>query len=358
MKILISSDGIHAHFYQRVSWLRAFTGCGIQTHLWDTTKVSAFDAFDSVQPDIFLGQLYNLTPSVIKCIKERPGLQVGLRAGDKGDHKDPIDLSRFNVLFSSDEDLEKLIELKKQTGQPEFVHIHYHGDDIKNTHSYFNSIGIPAVSLMMCADVHAYSDFPSLKNDPPPTPALQCDIGFVGGYWPYKGQVIDRYLTPLCHPVGKYNIKIFGNQPWRHVNQYCGTISDENVKNVFRSAKISPNLSEPHALEYGIDVNERIFKVLCSGGFCISDSMRAYRKVFEQGVVFAEDPEDFRNKIDHYKDDSEARKLIASAGRSHVLKNHTNFHRAASILEHFGHKPEAEKIRSDWVAFLASEGIK
>lgn len=345
MKILISSDGVHAHFYQRAAWVKAFQSCGIEAHMWDINSVAAFDAFDTFEPDIFLGQLYNLTPSLIKCIKERPNLQVGLRAGDWGVHKDQIDTSRFNVLFATERELETLKKLKQETGQPEFVHIHYHEEDIKKTHCHFNSIGITPVSLMMCADVHEYANSVEI-------PELACDIGFVGGYWPYKGQVIDRYLTPLCYPVGQYNIKIFGNQPWRHVNQYCGLIADPNVKNLFKSAKISPNLSEPHALEYGIDVNERIFKVLCAGGFCISDSMAAYKRVFKQGVVFAEDPKDFRNKIDHYKDKPEERSKIISLGQSHVLQNHTNFHRIASILEHFGHNNEAKNILSGWEAQL------
>ena len=38
---------------------------------------------------------------------------------------------------------------------------------------------------------------------------LKCDIAFVGGYWPYKGQNLDKYIIPLCYPLGKYNIKIF-----------------------------------------------------------------------------------------------------------------------------------------------------
>ena len=225
------------------------------------------------------------------------------------------------------------------------MHIHYHEDDVKRTHSNFESIGITPVSMMMCADIHEYTN--SIK-----APELACDIGFVGGYWPYKGQVIDRYLTPLCHPVGEYNIKIFGNQPWGHVNQYCGLISDPNVKNLFRSAKISPNLSEPHALEYGIDVNERIFKVLCSGGFCISDSVDAYKKVFKQGVVFVDSPQEFKDKIDYYINEEEERDGIISLGRSYVLKNHTNFHRIAAILEHFGCNSEAKNVLSGWEAQL------
>tara|TARA_Y100000310_G_C20285487_1_gene624672 strand:- start:79 stop:648 length:570 start_codon:yes stop_codon:yes gene_type:complete len=163
---------------------------------------------------------------------------------------------------------------------------------------------------------------------------LKCDIGFVGGYWPHKGLIIDRYLFPLLDPVGKYRVKIFGNQPWK-VNQYCGAISDSDVKNLFVSAKICPNLSEPHAHEFGIDVNERIFKVLYSGGFCISDKVSSY-KMFGDGIVIAKSPEDFEEKINHYLDAPEERSAIAKKGQKYVKENHTGFHRCATILEECG----------------------
>ena len=339
MKILISSDGFHAHYFQRISWLRAFNECGIMASLWDCNNISAFDAFDSFEPDIFLGQSYNLTPALIKCIYERPHLKVGLRAGDWGDfapHK------RFNVLYCSQSEINVLKKLKDETGKPDFVHIHYDQEAVEKTHSRFSTIGIDAKSLIMCANVHEFVK-PSYNEN------LFCDIGFVGGYWPYKGIIIDKYLTPLCHPVGSLNIKIFGNQPWPGINQYCGHLEDDKVKDLFYSAKICPNLSEPHAHEYGFDINERCFKVLCAGGFCISDNIESIKKIFGgRGVVFAESPNDFKEKIDYYLDRPEERKDIAKTGKEFVLNSHTNFHRVAQILDYFGLTQESQGILDGW----------
>lgn len=328
MRILISSDGIHAHYYQRMAWANAFSSMGFHVHVWDINKTNPFDMFDLFQPDIFLGQSYNLNDALIKCIEERPHLKVGLRAGDWGDQTKEIDTSRFNILTATIKELQLLGDLKKRTGKPDFVHIHYPEWAVKKTHNFYKNIGIKAVSLMMCADVLEYS---GAKFDP----SLECDLGFVGGYWPYKGQVIDKYLMPLLHPVGKYRAKIFGNQPWP-ANQYCGLINDEQVKDLFVSAKICPNLSEPHAQEYGIDVNERIFKILYSGGFCISDSVEGYKTTFGDSVVYAESPEDFREKIDFYLNNPADRLGIAERGHKHVKENHTGFHRAATILKALG----------------------
>jgi hypothetical protein len=330
-----------------MAWANALQSCGIQTAMWNCLTAPAFDVFDSFEPDIFLGQSYNLTPDVVKCIHERPHLKVGLRAGDWGDHKEQVDTAKYNVLFCSPQERKLLSKLKEHTGQPEFVHIHYNEEAVKQTHNNFESIGIKPVSVMMCADVLSYENATL-------DPQLECDIGFVGGYWPYKGEVIDDYLFPLLHPVGKYKIKIFGNQPWR-VNQYCGVIDDKNVKNLFASAKICPNLSEPHAQEFGFDVNERIFKILYAGGFCISDNVASYN-MFGDGIVIADSPRDFAEKIEHYRNASACeREAIAKVGQQYVKKNHTGFHRAAQILEEFGLGQLSDKLLQQYRESLYAE---
>lgn len=338
MKILISSDGIHAHYYQRVAWLKAFRAIGIDAHLWDRSKIPAFDVFDTFEPDVFLGQLYNLDDGLMKCIMERPHLKTGFRAGDWGSHAATIEKDKYNVLTITSEEADRLHRLQTQTGQVGFVHIHYDKDAIKQTHNFFQEkTQTEVLSLPMCADVFEY-----LKPEPKDT--LKCDIGFVGGYWPYKGQVIDQYLTPLCHPIGKYNIKIFGNQPWGHINQYCGQLPDSLVPKLFASAKICPNFSEPHASKYGFDMNERAFKLLCSGAFCISDKVESFCKIFENnGIIFADSPSDFHEKIDYYLEHPSERKEVAQAGLSCVLNEHTSFHRISEVLGTLGFKKDASK---------------
>lgn len=338
MKVLICNDGRHAHYYQRMSWLRAMSAIGIQVALWDKNTVSTFDAFDKFEPDIFLGQSYNLDQATIKCIKERPHLKVGLRAGDWGDQTKDIDQNKFNILTLTTKEVKMLEELKNETGAPDFVHIHYPEWALEQTHNHFEGIGIKAVSIMMCADIHEYGNAVF-------DPKLSCDIGFVGGYWPYKGRVLDSYLMPLLYPIDKYKTKIFGNQAWP-ANQYCGLIDDADVKNLFKSAKVCPNLSEPHAQEYGFDVNERIFKVLYSGGFCITDNVKGY-ELFGDGVVVADSPKDFAEKIDYYINTDKGRMSIpeiAFRGQKFVTDNHTNYHRAAQIMELFGCTSESKKL--------------
>jgi hypothetical protein len=338
LKILIANDGYHAHYFERMAWINAFNSiASIEAKMYNV-KDPAFRVFDEFEPDIFIGQLYNLDRATVKCIKNRPHLQVALRAGDCGDFKtDP----RFNILQTSEAEFKAVEELHRTTGQPNFVYIHYEQDQANMTHSRFIQAGIPVAGIMLCADVHSYLGG---SYDP----SLECDIGFVGGYWSYKAQTINRYLLPLCYPVNKYNIKIFGNQGWTGVNQYCGHINENKVKDLFVSAKICPNLSEPHAHEYGIEINERSFKVLAAGGFCIGDNVASHKRIFQDGMVFADNEEDFKQKIDYFLQNRDQANIISKTGQAIVLKNHTNYHRAAQFLSLFGYKDLSETILSSW----------
>lgn len=336
MRILIANDGYHAHFFERAAWANAFNS-DPQTHalMYHVKSAPAFDVFDQFNPDIFIGQLYNLDASTIKCIAARPNLKVALRAGEWNDgERDP------NILFVTEREVNNLRTLLNTTGKPDFVYSHYQQKDIEQTHANFTSLGVKAVGIPMSADLSVY--YFGRKN-----PALECDIGFVGGYWPYKGQIIDQYLTPLCQDF-KYKIKIFGNQPWPHVNQYCGTINDHHVADLFRSAKICPNLSEPHAHTRGVDVNERAFKVLCAGGFCIMDNVRAAREMLSEGIVFADNPTHFRELVDYYLSKPKEREEIGLLGQRKVFQEHTNFHRAAQFLTEFNENQTAERLMKSY----------
>ena len=336
MKIMIASDGPHAHYYERMAWAKAFNACQNEVSVWDINQPPAFDAFDKFEPDIFLGQSYNMDRSVYQCIKERPHLKVGLRAGDWGDFSKNIDRSKYNVLFADPLEIDMIRKLKDETGKPDFVHIHYDKDAIKVTHNHWEEAGIKVESIMMSADIFDYTGGVSKKE-------YESDLVFVGGYWPYKAEIIDRYLLPMCYPLGKYRIKIYGNQQWS-VPQYMGFVDNDEVKNVFASSKVCPNLSEPHAHAFGIDVNERCFKLLSNRCFCVSDGIPALKKIFEdKGVVFADSPKEFQELIHHYINNPEETQRHIDVGYDTVMKHHTNLHRTAQIFSALGLKRKSQE---------------
>ena len=326
MKILISSDGPHAHYHIRMSWARVFQYMGHDVELWDKDSVPAYDVFDEYEPDLFMGQTYNLNRSVFQCIKERPNLKVVMRASDWGDMQKEIDLEKYPVLVASEKEKKLLEDLKKETGKPDFIHNHYTDRWMKVTHNKWSDIGLRPVSLIHAGDVFQYG-----ITDP--SPLLKCDIGFIGGYWPYKAQNLDKYLIRLCHPVGKFKIKIFGSSDWPVV-QYMGRISPHNAPSLFRSAVVSPNISEPHSQDFGYDIIERPFKILYSGGFCISDFVQSMSDLFnKEEIVFAKTPEELRELIHYYKDNPEERDKHIKQGIKTVEENHTYIDRVGAMLE-------------------------
>ena len=337
MKILISSDGPHAHYHIRMSWARVFQYMGHDVELWDKDGVPAYDVFDEYEPDLFMGQTYNLDRSVFQCIKERPDLKVVMRGSDWGDMQKEIDLEKYPILVASEKEKKLLEKLKKETGKPDFIHNHYTDKWMKVTPNKWSDIGIRPVSLIQAGAVFQYG-----ITDP--SPLLRCDVGFIGGYWPYKAQNLDKYLIRLCHPVGKFKIKIFGSSDWP-VMQYMGRISPQNAPSLFRSAVVSPNISEPHSQDFGYDIIERPFKVLMSGGFCISDYVKSMAdEIFtNEEVIFAKTPKDFEKLVDYYTRHPEEREGHIEAGFKCVMSKHTYFHRVAKIFSELGMEEESKK---------------
>ena len=76
MRVLISIDNYFAHYYIRLGIGRVLTAMGHDVIMWDINKKSCFDAFDEFKPDLFIGQTFNMTRGLIKCIQENKDLRV------------------------------------------------------------------------------------------------------------------------------------------------------------------------------------------------------------------------------------------------------------------------------------------
>jgi len=337
MKILISNDGPTAFYYIRLGLARAFLAAGHKVVLWNIHEKSPMDAFDEFEPDLFVGQTYNCTRSVCSAIKERPHMKVIMKAGDWGSLADSIPTDDFGVLMASKLEQETIRNLYDETGRPDYVHIYYHPDFLEGTHGYWRNAGIPIHSHMLAADVFDYTNGKCRDE-------FKSDLTFIGGYWPYKAQNIDRYLLTLCEDYN-YKIKIFGNAHWP-VAQYCGFAPMEMARDILASATICPQLHEPHSTTYGFDMSERTFKLLANKCFCISDYVEGLDKLFGEDLVMAKSPEEFKEKIDWFLAHPEDRTPYITGGYDKVMEGHTYFHRAAEIFTNLKMPREASEIMS------------
>lgn len=338
MKILITHDSSPAHYFIRLGIARALTACGHDVGIWDINTKSVFDIFDEFNPDLVLSQTYNITDDWIKILKERPQTKLVLRASDYSSYADEIHSKGYPILVASFQERNRLVRMLDETGKPDFLHNHYLQESINKTHSGWIQDGFEVRSLLSGADVFDFTNGQKL-------PELESDICFVGGRWGYKSQTLDKWLLPLCNPEFKYNIKIFGNQHWG-IPQYLGTISQPFTRNALASAKICPNISEPHSQDFGHDIIERPWKLLSNKCFCISDYVADLAKTIPNGIVFCKTAEEFKEKIDYYlkPENNDERSGYISRGYDAVINNHTYFARIKSIFSWYNMLDETTKV--------------
>ena len=322
--------------YVRTGWGRVFSAMGHEFVFWKPWLKSAFDAFAEFEPDIFLGTTYDLDSAIFKCLIQRPQVKVAFFGSAWGDLVEKVDKNLYPITRVTEQEKRLVGQLKYSIGKPDFVFVHVTDKYLEGTMGGWKEIGVEPLGILNAADTFEY--FPCA-----PDPLLKTDIGFIGGYWEYKARNLDKYMLPLCQPNSQFNVKIFGNQPWP-VPQYLGEIEDRLARVLFNSATICPNISEPHSTDLGWDTVERPFKVLASGGFCISDQVAEAREIFtEDELIMAPSPREFKNSINGFLAHPEERKPFMEAGRKKVLASHTYFDRVFKILNGLGLEEEAER---------------
>lgn len=336
MKILTYNFS-NALYFIMEGWRQVFIRTGHEWR-WMKPNEAILDVFNEYEPDIFIGATYEINNSLIKALRDRPHVKVLMKANNWGYTNKDIDLQKFPIGLITEKELQAVTQLLKQAGKPDFVFNFYHINRYDGTMELWNkNMGIGLVEGLPAADTFNYHILESQEE-------LKCDIGFVGGYWPYKAQNLDKYLIPLCYPVGKYNIKIFGNQPWP-VPQYMGSASTPVTEALFSSATICPNISEPHANEFGFEVNERIFKLAASKAFCINDPIASLSEdIFVKNeLIIADGPEHFHDLVHMFTINPQLRDIHINACYDTVMNHHTYCHRIANIWDKLGYPVEAKK---------------
>jgi hypothetical protein len=334
MKILSArfSNALH---YIIDGWKDVFDRLGHEW-VWYPPEKPAFDVFDEFEPDMFIGTT-DINRATSKCIAERPEMKVVLKGRNWGPSDEYIDTEKYPIEVANAEEKGRILQLKNTLGKPDLVFNLYHKNRMEETMGGWQDNWVDTIDMQPAANHFKY--FP-VK----PSRQLESDMSFVGGYWKYKAINFDKYFIPLCLPLGKYNIKIFGNQPWS-VPQYIGRPRDSIVNDIFCSAKICPNISEPHANEFGFEVNERVFKLAATKSFCLSDHIESLTNdIFtEREMPTAKDPEEFFKLIDYYLQEPDLRKEKAEQCYNTVMSGHTYCHRVSNLLSRLNLPDEARR---------------
>jgi hypothetical protein len=325
-----------ASTFVRNGWKNVFEYCG-HTFKFFQENSNTFDLFNQFgPPDILIGTTYNFNNSLFKLTERNPDMKVILFGSAFGDISKKLDLNEYPIDYAKPPEVEQILKLKEKTGKPDYIFIHIPDEHLNESLGYWNNYGIKVVGIMNGADTFNY--YPLNREN-----LEKYDVGFVGGYWPYKAKNLGPILERFCNEERKrYKIKIFGSG-W-NVPECLGNLDWGKDNEVFNSANICPNISEPHSYQIG-DYIERLFKVPCAGGFLISDNVKDLQLIYPNNIVpIFKNYNEFLQMIDFYSFHKELRDELLKKQKEHVLKNHTYFHRVSKILKELNMNEYSENI--------------
>ena len=149
---------------------------------------------------------------------------------------------------------------------------------------------VPVTSLLQCSDTDLFKSFHSNNAD------YTQELLFVGNSRKVYRKVIQDVLPT------KYKLSIYGTN-WSNLVDST-MIKGEHITNkelhkYYASADIVLNDHWDDMREKGF-ISNRIFDVLASGGFIISDAIDGIESVFEDVVITYKDKDDLKEKIDYY----------------------------------------------------------
>jgi hypothetical protein len=126
---------------------------------------------------------------------------------------------------------------------------------------------------------------------------------------------------------------VFGYSRWPYAG-YGGPISAEEEPALLRKARLCPAINEPHAEILGGDICERVYKVLGSGGMCVTDTTAAHRDIFAADeLLVPRDLNHYHALVEDVLNDDGLCFAYREKNRKAVINRHTYAHRARRILE-------------------------
>jgi hypothetical protein len=356
LKIVINVDNRCGHYPYKKGIANVLRYCGHQVYLWYTEFPDApaiLDIFSQFKPDILYTNSYSLDSATMKAMEKYPETKLILFSSAHGEANTlPMEYPLVRV---TDQEKEYVEHLRK-IDRPNFMFLHHHNNVIDFTlGGWKKEFGVNIAGIKHGGDLFTFFKGQRDKN-------LICDIGYCGGYWAYKGINIRKFIFPLCDPnrIPPLNVKIFGNQgDWANLPQYLGFAQDQTLNNLFASATICPNVHEPHSTDYGIDVVERPFKVISSGGFCISDHVKSLVEDYfpDNEIPTATTGEEYGELVNYYLKNEDEREKLRGRQYKRVLGEHTYFESVADIFANLNMPDMVRDVMNHKIIFLAQNGV-
>lgn len=191
------------------------------------------------------------------------------------------------------------------------------------------------------AELMMFACNPSFHRRAEPHRRFAHDIAFVGNnYFEFPARLwgAETVLKPLID--SGHNIKIYGNEWWLDENrpfyirpdQYGGYLSNEELPTLCASVPIVLCLHS--VADSKTMMSMRVFEVLGSGGFLISQWTPAVENLFKNHhhLVWTKSAGETLELVDYYLNNPAARDRIARQGQEEVYQNHTYQQRLQDIM--------------------------
>ncbi|MAA79246.1 MAG: hypothetical protein CL916_08290 [Deltaproteobacteria bacterium] len=129
-----------------------------------------------------------------------------------------------------------------------------------------------------------------------------------------------------------HDIQVWGDRGWSGVPNYRGQAGHlREVVHVYRRSIINIDINRIYQPDI---VTMRVFDVIATGGFILTEYTPALDDLFDVGVEIATytTMDDLIEKVDFYRSHPEERTRIIQAGRKRVHAEHTMEHRLTTML--------------------------
>ena len=196
--------------------------------------------------------------------------------------------------------------------------------------------GINAPYLPVGADPEIHKEIVPVKKR-----KYICDVSFIGSHHPNREKILNG--------ISDYNLKVWGYR-WKDINKNSplypkvqnyvikGNRTKEGAFEMckyFNLSRINMNMHHAQAVKGG--VNLRIFEVLMTNSFLISDYQEGIEKLFklDKEIVCYDknNIKELRRKLDYYLENKEERLKIAKAGQERALKEHKIIDRVNELIK-------------------------
>ena len=279
MKLLIqnySSSFTTEPFYL----MECFKRVGVDAHLWADNNISAFDMFDTVQPDVFIGHFAYLTEDIVKYLSQNKNIK-------------PV----INITGTNDQQLKGIIETFMSIGLENHIlftnnFVHSHGDGVHKI--------LPAFDVFIQAAQPQFNiPLAVVTND--------------------KNESVDNFVKDK----EVYHIVSYGaKEDWADY--------PTDIRNFWGMSRC---YDEVTLMDDGLISTSQFFfqaTMLCNK-FNVTSQTVEQREAFQQVLSMLFSAEETEENVE-------------TVIKKQIIKNHTCFNRASQLAEILGMKEEAQKL--------------